>query len=78
MINFNGGFISKLVLLCVEITVTQSLVIILLMEIYQAVTHARDLDARALRLRRTLTLLGILHGAFGLLNHVETSKTVSN
>jgi hypothetical protein len=35
-------------------------------------------DLEALRLRITLAVLGILHRAFGLLNHVETSKTVSN
>ena len=39
------------------------------------------IEKLALRPRRTLASLGILHGAFGLLklyNHVETSKTVSN
>ena len=35
-------------------------------------------DLEALRLRRTLATLGILRRAFGLLNHVETSSTVSN
>ena len=35
-------------------------------------------DLEALRLRRTLASLGILHRAFSLLNHVEISKTVSN